>query len=204
MDNLTAQQVTLLIAASGIVGGFIGWLGKGVTFLLTRWWTGSPKQERATYLNSVADLAGKLRANGMTWDEVRQFEAVVQNPSVQSSLAATQVVEQLSADADAIEPEAFQNNVAMKMRMSAAYEVANAKLNQALMDLRLLMGGAEWEQMEEAQKHWKAYRDGLECSALHEYEGGTNATLAMAFVGMAETERRADEIRAQVKERARR
>lgn len=56
--------------------------------------------------------------------------------------------------------------------------------------------------MEKAQEHWQAYRSCLEGAALMEYEGGTHATLAMAFVGMAETERRADEVRAQVKDRA--
>lgn len=202
MGHLASNQVALLGTAALLVGGFIGWLGRGAGFVLKRWWTGSPKQERATYLNTVADLGAKLRAHGMTMDEVRKLEEVVQNPSVQSSSTANQVVEQLSADADDAEPEAFQSNMAMKMRTSAAYEVAEAKLNQALMDLRLLVGEHEWECIEKAQRHWRAYRSALEDWALREWDGGTGATLAMAFIGMAETERRADEIRAQVKERA--
>jgi uncharacterized protein YecT (DUF1311 family) len=194
--------VTLLIAVAGIAGAFIVWLGKGGTFLLTRWWTGSPKQERATYLNSVVDLGAKLRAHGMTLEEVRKLEEVVQNPSVQDSKAASQVTEDILGDSS--EPEAFQSNMAMKMRAGAAYEVAEAKLEQALMDFRLLIDEHEWEHIEKAQEHWRAYRACLEDAALREYAGGTHATLAMSLVGMAETERRADEIRAQVKERTER
>ena len=204
MEHFSSNQVALIGTASLLIGGFIGWLGRGAGFVLKRWWTGSPKQERATYLNTVADLGAKLRAHGMTMAEVQKLEEVVQNPSIQSSSAANQVVEQLSADADEAEPEAFQSNMAMKMRTGAAYEVAEAKLNQALMDLRLLVGELEWECVEKAQQYWQGYRRALEDWALREWDGGTGATLAMALIGMAETERRADEIRAQVKERAKR
>ncbi|MCL6740577.1 hypothetical protein LZ518_05455 [Sphingomonas sp. RB56-2] len=202
MEDLTANQVALISTAALLFGGFLGWLGRGAGFVLKRLLTGSPKQERATYLNTVADLGAKLRAHGMTIQEVRKLEDAVQNPSLESSSTANQVVEQLSAEADDSEPEAFQSNMAMKMRTSAAYEVAEAKLNQALMDLRLLVGEHEWECVEAAQGHWQAYRGALEDWALREWDGGTGATLAMQLVGMAETERRADEIAAQVKERA--
>jgi uncharacterized protein YecT (DUF1311 family) len=92
--------------------------------------------------------------------------------------------------------------MAMKMRTGAAYGVAEAKLDQALMDLRLLIGEHEWEHVEKAQENWNRYRSCLEDAALREYEGGTHATLAMALVGLAETERRANEVREQVEERA--
>ena len=202
MEHLSSNQVALIGTAALLIGGFFGWLGRGLGFVLHRWWTDSPKQERATYLNTVADLATKLRAHGMTLDEVRKLEEVVQNPSVQSSPAAMHVFEQVSADADSTEPVRFHSNMAMKMRTGAAYDVAEAKLNQALMDLRLLIGEQEWECVETAQEHWKAYRRALEDWALREWDGGTGATLAMAFVGLSETDRRADEIRSQVKERA--
>jgi uncharacterized protein YecT (DUF1311 family) len=203
MDHLTANQVALLVAAAGIAGGLIAWFGKGLGFLLSRWWTRAPEQERATYLNTIADLGGKLRAHGMTIDEVRKLEEVVQNPSVRSSETATGVVRQL-VDAEEAESDAFETNAAMKMRTSAAYEVAEAKLNQAITDLRLLIGEREWECVERAQEHWRAYRDALQEWTLREWDGGTGAGLAAGLVGMAETERRADEILAQVKERCRR
>jgi uncharacterized protein YecT (DUF1311 family) len=202
MDHLTANQVTLLVAAAGLVGGLIGWFAKGVGFLLARWWTGAPKQERAHYMNTVADLAGKLRAHGMTIEEVRKLEELVQNPSIKSSQAATRAVEQLANDVT--EPKAFQSNYAMKMRTGAAYGVAEAKLNQALQDLKLLVSDGEWEYVERAQQHWAAYRETLVEGARRKYEGGTHAGLAAGLTAVAETDRRADEIRAQVDERARR
>lgn len=204
MEQLTTNQIALIGIAFGVLGGLIGWVGRGFSFLIKRWWMGSARQDQATYLNLIADFGVKMRAHGMTIEEVRKLESMMQNPSVASSDAATNVVEQLSAEADNDEPEAFHSNMAMKMRTSAAYEVAEAKLNQALMDLRLLVSDNEWQCAESTQKHWKAYRTSLEDWALQEWNGGTGATLAMVLVGMAETERRADEIRAQVKERAER
>jgi uncharacterized protein YecT (DUF1311 family) len=136
----------------------------------------------------------------MTMEEVRRLEEVVHNPSITSSTGASQVLEQLADDA--AEPEAFHSNVAMKGRASAAYEVAEAKLNQALMDLGLLVSEREWEAIDRAQDQWRSYRKALEDCALREYEGGTHATLALMLVGMAETERRTAEILAQVKDRA--
>lgn len=202
MDNLTANQMALIGIAAGLMGGVLGWIGRGASFVLKRWFSGSKQQERAAYLNAVADLGAKMRSHGMTLDEVRRLESMMQAPSIAGSNAVTGVVEQLAADQD--EPEAFQSNAAMKMRTGAAYEVAEARLYQALMDLQLLMDEREWECIEKAQKHWIAYRSALEDCALREYEGGTHATLALRLVGMAETERRADEIRAQVKNRAER
>ena len=42
MEHLTANQVALLIAAATLFGGLVGWFGKGVGFLVTRWWTRAP------------------------------------------------------------------------------------------------------------------------------------------------------------------
>lgn len=200
-EHLTANEVALIGTAALLVGGFLGWVGRGVGFMLSRWWTGSKKHDRAAYLNSVADLAAKMRANGMTIEEVSQLEEVMQNPSVAASQAASGVVEQLASGPED-EPTAFMSNYAMKARTGAAYGVAEAHLDQALMDLRLLIGEHEWEHIEKAQGHWRAYRRSLEDAALREYEGGTHATLAMSLVGLAETERRTAEIRAQVDERS--
>jgi len=120
--------------------------------------------------------------------------------STPPSSTAKQVVEEIAEEAN--EPEAFHSNVAMKRRTGAAYEVAEAKLQQVLLDLQLLLGERENEALETAQQHWCEYRRALENSALREYEGGTHAPLAMLFVGLTETERRADELRAQVKARS--
>jgi hypothetical protein len=199
MVHLTATEVTLLVAAAGVIGGFFAWIGRGIGFALARWWKKSPTHEHAAYLNTVADLGAKLRSNGMTIDEVRQLEVAIQNPSIASSGAAAQVVEQLVSDP---EPRAFQSNYAMKMRTAAACNVAEAKLEQALRDLQLLMGDHEWDAVVKAQEHWQAYRGWLEESAAREFAGGTHAGLASGLASLAETERRTQEILAQMNERA--
>lgn len=200
MLELTAPQATLIVAAIGLAGGLVGWLGRGLAFIVRRWWTGAPRQEQAAYLNSVADLAGKLRSNGMTIDDVHQFESIMRSPTLASSAAATEVVEGMAVDVS--EPDAFHSNVAMKARTGAAYGVADAHLEQALMDLRLLLGESEAEALEAAQERWCEYRKALEVCARLEFEGGTHAPLAGMMAGLAETERRTAEIRAQVQERA--
>jgi uncharacterized protein YecT (DUF1311 family) len=200
MLQLTAPQATLIVAVVGLVAGFVGWLGQGSTFLLHRWWTGAPRQEQAAYLNSVADLAGKLRAHGMTMDDVRQFEAIMRNPAVAGTAGASDVVDALAEEAE--EPDVFHSNVAMKARTGAAYDVADAHLKRALMDLRLLLGEREEEALETAQARWCEYRLALEVCAGLEFEGGTNAPLAEMMAGLTETERRTAEIHAKVEERS--
>ena len=91
-------------------------------------------------------------------------------PAVASSTAASGVVEALAKDAKG--PSAFHSNVALKARTGAAYDVAKAQLDQALMDLRLLIGEHEYKAVEAAQEHWREYRRALEDCALREYEGG--------------------------------
>jgi uncharacterized protein YecT (DUF1311 family) len=76
--------------------------------------------------------------------------------------------------------------------------MAEAQLKQALMDLRLLLSDREYEALEAAQERWREYRRALEDCALREFEGGTHARLAMVMSGLSETERRTEEIRAQV------
>lgn len=202
MQNLTGTQVTLLIAAVGLVAGFIGWLGRGLTFVLHRWWTGSPKRDDAAYLNSVADLAAKLRANGMTMEDVRQLETIMQTPSAIGSDAAANIVEDMSDET--AEPAAFHSNLAMQGRTGAENAVAEARLEQALLDLHLLLHEHEHEALDTVQARWMEYRDALRNLAYLEFQGGTHAPLAALIAGLTETERRTEEIRAQVEERGRR
>jgi len=200
MLQFSAAEATIAVAVIGLVAGLAGWLGRGLTFVAKRWWTGAPRQERAAYLGSVADLAAKLRGNGMTLEDVHKFEALMQSPAVANSTAASGVVENMAQDAEDASP--LQSNVALKARTSAAYGVANAQLDQSLMDLRLMISEREYEAVEVAQERWREYRKALEDCAFREYEGGTHATLALLLSGLGETERRTQEIRAEIAKRA--
>ncbi|WP_288757097.1 lysozyme inhibitor LprI family protein [uncultured Brevundimonas sp.] len=194
----TNIPIPVIVAVVGLTGLVLGWFINGLGFLLKRKLAGTPKTERAAYLNTVTDLAAKMRASGMTIEDVHAFEAALRNPAVASSEAATGVVDALDLDEG---PRAFDTNYAMKSRARAAYDVAEAQLSQALTDLRLLSGGDN-EMLDEVQKRWTEYRTALEDRELARYQGGTHATLALALAGLAETERRTEEIRAEVAERS--
>jgi uncharacterized protein YecT (DUF1311 family) len=198
MDYLLTPEGALVL---GLVSAFAGWFGRGIAAVLWRWWTGAPKHDRAAYFNSLADLGAKLRGSGMTVEEVRELEAMLRDPSL-TSKAMPKIVDAEAAAPEPGEPEAFHSNVVMKARAHAAYETADAKLNQALVDLRVLIRPDEEEALDAAQACWKAYRRALEDCALREYEGGTHAPLAMTLRGLAETERRTAEVEAEVADRA--
>lgn len=198
MSETANIPVPLLVAGVGLTGMVLGWFANGLGFLMKRRLAGTPKSERAAYLNTVTDLAAKLRASGMTLEEVHAFEAALRNPAVVSSEAATSVIDTADLEDG---PRAFDTNFAMKTRARAAYDVAEVKLSQALMDLRLLSGGDD-EKLDEVQQRWTDYRTALEDREMSKYQGGSHATLALALAGLAETERRTEEVRAEVTERA--
>lgn len=197
MNTLSNIPVPVIVAGVGLTGLALGWLASGLGFLAKRKLSETPKTERAAYLNMVTDLVAKLRTNGMTINDVHAFEEVLRNPAVATSDAAIKVIDESYED----EPAAFHTNFAMKSRARAAYDVAEAQLAQALTDLRLLIGGDD-EHLDEVQKRWLAYREALEDRELARYSGGTHATLALALAGLAETERRTGEVRAEIAERS--
>lgn len=90
----------------------------------------------------------------------------------------------------------------MKAKASAAYEVSEAKLKQVLLELEIRLSERENEMLEAAQVAWSAYRTSLENRSLRQFEGGSHATLAMTITGLVETERRIEELRVEVEERA--
>jgi uncharacterized protein YecT (DUF1311 family) len=204
MDFLSGIPTPIAVLCLAAVFGAIGWVARGIGFIAGRWVTRSPTKERADYLHTVTDLGLKLRQGGMTIEEVRALEAVIGDCSVSSSSTAKKVVEEIAEDvaSETSHPEEFYPNIVMKARAGAAYEVAQARLQQVLLDVQILLSEKENAAFDVAQSHWVEYREALENCALLEYEGGTHATLAMVFAGMNETERRTEEIQRQILERS--
>ena len=200
MFELSAPQATVIGAALVILGGLAAYFGRGLAFILQRRLIGAPRHEQAAYLNSLADLLGKLKVNGATMEDVHRLEVVLRNPAFASGPVAAKAVEDMADDAD--EPHAFHSNYAMKARAGAAYEVADAQLKQALMNLKLLVSEKKAKALDAVQRKWTEYRRLLAISAALEFEGGTHAPLAASMTGLSETERRTNEISAQVKERS--
>lgn len=184
------------LVATGLAGGLLGWLGSRAAFLFERKVTGAKDKEQVAYLKEVVDLSERLAANGMTISDARQFGALLRAPASNHGEAAREAISAL------LEPQSFQSNIAMKARASAAYDVAEAKLKQVLLDLELQLDEGEGEALEAAQVAWEEYRKRLEDRALRQFQGGTHATLAMTITGLSETERRTEELAAEVKERS--
>ena len=198
LTNLSETQLKLFIAGIGLVAMLFGWFGRGISFLLSRWMTGAGKREEVTYLASVADLAGKLRTSGMTFDEIADFEKLFRTPALRASPASTSLL----IGTEEHEPDAFSNTVAMGARAAAASDVAEAQLQQALVDLFLLTHEPEREHLDAAYAAWVEYRRTLQSAAGAEYSGGTFAPIAGTLAGIAETERKTAEIKALVEERS--
>lgn len=193
MLGMTESQ---LLIATGLAGGILGWLGSRAAFLFERKVTGAKDKEQVAYLKAIVDLSETMQRAGMTIEDARGFEAMMRAPAANHGDAARQVVGKL------VEPAAFQSTYVLKARADAAYEVAEAKLRQALLDLELLLRDDEGEALSAAQEAWQSYRRSLEDRALRQFLGGTHAPLAMTISGLTETERRTEELRAEVEERA--
>lgn len=196
MWDLTDSQASLVVAGAAMLGGLVAWFAKGLAFMLQRKVTDAKAKEHVTYIRDVVDLSERLTTAGMTIEDARQFEALLRAPAANHGDAAKNAINAL------LEPAAFESNFAMKARAGAAYELAEAKLRQVLLDLEILLGEGEGEVLLAAQEAWEAYRKSLEDRALRQFLGGSHATLAMTITGLTETERRIEELRAEVDERA--
>lgn len=197
---MSQPEAVVTAAILVFLGGVLGWIVRGLGVLAHRKITNAPRQENASYLNSVADLLGKMKDQGLTITDVQDLGSVLNTKTKANSPAAKEVVD--AGRHDNPSHPAYDNNLAMQGRTHAAYAVAEAQLEQVILDAALIMSEAERESLDETQAKWREYRSGLETCAYKEYEGGTHAPLASVFAGLTETERRTAELREQVRERS--
>lgn len=196
MWNLSDSQVALVVAVAGMLGGLIAWFGRGVSFMLQRKITDAKAKEDVHYIKEVVDLSERLTAAGMTIEDARQFEALLRVPNANHGDAARVAISTL------IEPTAFETNMGMKLRADAACQVARAKLTQVIVDLKLLLPEEEHGALDAAQVAWEAYLRCLEDRSYVQFEGASHSTLAMMITSLSETERRIEELQAEVMERS--
>ena len=71
-------------------------------------------------------------------------------------------------------------------------------MNQARVDLDLLLRPDERDAFETGQKHWETYRDALAEVARQEFAGGSHAPLAAVWAALSETDRRTAELREKI------
>ena len=198
IDTLTTNQIQVLIAGVGLIGIVLGALLGSIGFLARRWITGSARHEKVGYLSSVAELATRLRALDMTVADIDDLERLLASPRLGSSEKALEVV---TGPAAVPLPAPFATTFALHARASAAADVANAELEQALVDLRLLSDDLDVETIDTVQASWRAYRTEIMQAAAAEFAGGSQAPLAAALAGISETERRLSDVRGSVRAR---
>ena len=200
LSAFSDNEVKLLVGLTAVAGVIVGLFGSGLGFLAKRWFIGAKSKERLDYISGLADLKIKLREAGLSMEEVREVGGLLADPTMKASERAQDIVAEIKEDMGRFGP--YDDNIAMQIRTGAAYEVANAQLEQALVSLGLIVDEADWVYVEKIQDAWKGYRGALEKWAYRQYEGGTNAPLAMVSAGLGETERRIKEILEEVSDLA--
>jgi len=133
VSALSSEQLRLVLLLGTLVGVILAAVFSGLGFLIKRRMTGAAKQERMSYLATVADLAAKARSAGMTVDEVAALERALLSPSTSGSTAAITAV--AASTSQTLNPR-YANNVAMKARAHAALDVATAQMEQSYLPTR--------------------------------------------------------------------
>lgn len=72
LSHLSGNEVTILVAAVGILAALFGWFGKGIGFLLKRWLLKDKHRDRLDYISKLADLKIKLRDSGLSIAEIEE------------------------------------------------------------------------------------------------------------------------------------
>lgn len=199
-ENWSDSQVKIFVGSIALIGIILGWFGRSIGFMLSRLITGAQKQEAATYFNSLADLATKLKAGGMSVSDVKKLEDDLRS----RPLSDSSEVANLITEADTDEIESFTSTYAMRMRTNARYDVSDANLNKTFLDLCLVLDESEEAAYEDMQDKWKEYRLALMEAAGAQYGSGTLGPIVGALSGLAETERRTAELQEIINQRVKR
>lgn len=184
----------------------LGALGREALFHVRRQIAGVSKQEHLDYLTGTATLVKTLKDAGVSMDELKAVAGTLKRPSIRDNLLPT-------AKSDALKPSERADrrvldydgsNYEMKSQAGLDLEAAQARLDVAVRQLKDQLGDHEQAAFEKAQEIWENYRNAVADAARAEYDGGTHAGLAAALTALAETQRRMNEIRADLAEREQR
>lgn len=176
-----------------------GTLLTGVGFLLKRVLTGAAAQERVTRYVGLADIAAKMKAQGLSPADVAAVEAFVWGKRREAEIALQQSTP-AAADEPSNEPEGYWSQAAMNERAGAGYQTASAQLQEVLLELAHYVGEELWR----TQEAWEEFRDRQMALARAEFEGGTIAPLLAASEGESLTRERIAWAQAALEERKRR
>lgn len=159
--NEVIQGVVVAVVAASLTA--IGFLSK-------RWATGARRQERAGLYATLADLSGKMKAAGISLDDLDAIEAQLR-AKVRQADAAISATE---------EPDRYWSQVEMNGRAFSALQVAEAKMGVELVDLSGRLDDRQQHELDDAQAAWLEYRDRHSSFVAGEYEGGSILPLVHA------------------------
>ena len=147
----------------------------GAGFLLRRIITGAGRKERIDSFAGVTDIVAKLRQHGLTPAEVQEMAVFIAGkqrgrPTGEAPSGQMQVK---SADDEDDKPQSYWTQGAMNGRAWASAHVADAQLQQALLELEHY---AEDGELAQVQAAWEAYRDKQVSFAGNQFAGGSMAS----------------------------
>lgn len=171
----------------------------GAGFLLKRVMTGAKIQEQVTLFAGLTDISAKMKEHGLSPDDVNALTAFVSSKRRAEKLQKEpEAVAAIAVDAEGDEPDGYWTQFAMNQRAAAALRTADARLEEALLELEHFAGSDELTRVQDA---WERFRDEQADFAASQYAGGSIAPLIKASEAEALTLDRIAWARAEVEER---
>lgn len=181
MDWLdTALGAALLAAVLG-----------GAGFLIKRSLTSAPARERTSLYNEVTDLMLKMRAAGVSLEDVQNFEV-----GLRSKVRAAE-----GRPSAGSETGQYWTQAEMNRRAYASREVAEAELAAVMAELAGFLSDEQRSLMDRAHELWLEYRAAEAELAASDYEGGSMQPLVRATELASLAQDRLSRLRAAVEER---
>ncbi len=183
--DIALVSVLSMVDGSHLFALVIGAFLAGSGYLLQRAITGAATKEKIDRYSSLADIASKMKAQGLSPEHIAAVSRLVSGKRREVEIAA-QNLEVDASIAETIEPEGYWTQGAMNARASAAYNTATAQLHEALLNLSHYLGEDLWE----VQAVWEQFRDKQIELARAQFEGGSLAPFIAASEGEALTRQR--------------
>lgn len=176
MPNFQPQVTAALIGLAGIV---VGLLLRGVGSWLWHLATKGPTKDRAALIGTMTDTIAKMKASGISQDDLGQFERYLKGKAEPNSVIAqpnsdTRVdTKSISYFEQGMEP--FEPNTQMAMNLLAQAKAIDveSQIHWRLDRLKEIAGEDQVEMIDAAQAAWEAYRDAQARVATEPFAGGS-------------------------------
>lgn len=176
MPNFPPQVTAALIGLAGII---VGLLLRGIGSWLWHLATKGPTKDRAALIGTMADAIAKMRASGISQDDLDQFERYLKGKAEPSAVIA-QPTSDTEVDTKSISyfeggMEPFEPNTQMAMNLLAQAKAIDveAQIHRRLDRLKEVAGEDQVEMVDAAQAAWEAYRDAQARVATEPFAGGS-------------------------------